>query len=596
MTTLFNFARPPFDSLSAEARQRLAQNLSICYFRAGQVVLNAGDVPPGLYLVIKGTVEESAPHHHFGDYGVDDLFDVRAQFDGRCRHSFTALEDTLCQLIPRHTFLALCEQAPALASYFTANLVERQQQQQEQREQLGQKNLAEFILTRIEPGHLQAPLVVENRLSLLAATEAMVAKGTDCLLYPAPDGSLTLATRKTLLHALTLKGLPLTAPLAVLTPTPLIGLPLGSYLFDALLLMTRHRIKRLVIWQQGEVAGILQLTQVLGLFSTHSHVLTLRIARADSLPALEAVAREQQQLTRSLFGQGIHTAFLMRLIATINEQLIAKAFALLIPPEVQDKVCLLMLGSEGRGEQIQKTDQDNALILPAGLHWPNQQADLAAFSALLERLGYPPCPGQVMVNNPSWVKEVNEWQQEIERACVNAGEADLLWLATLADAHPIAGDRGLLPPVARKLREQLADRQDLLAEMVRPAVAFHAPLTLFGRLERAPDGLDLKRGGLFPLVHGIRMLALEATILETSTLGRIEALVACDRLSASYGANLAEAFRLFIRLRLRSQLKGGDSRVQVSDLSHGERDLLRQALHQVKKFQQWLTLHFRLRQ
>lgn len=595
MTTLFNFARPPFDSLSAEARQRLAQSLSICYFRAGQVVLNAGDVPPGLYLVIKGTVEESAPHHHFGDYGVDDLFDVRAQFDGRCRHSFTALEDTLCQLIPRHTFLALCEQAPALASYFTANLVERQQQQ-EQREQLGQKNLAEFILTRIEPGHLQAPLVVENRLSLLAATEAMVAKGTDCLLYPAPDGSLTLATRKTLLHALTLKGLPLTAPLAVLTPTPLIGLPLGSYLFDALLLMTRHRIKRLVIWQQGEVAGILQLTQVLGLFSTHSHVLTLRIARADSLPALEAVAREQQQLTRSLFGQGIHTAFLMRLIATINEQLIAKAFALVIPPEVQDKVCLLMLGSEGRGEQIQKTDQDNALILPASLHWPNQQADLAAFSALLERLGYPPCPGQVMVNNPSWVKEVNEWQQEIERACVNAGEADLLWLATLADAHPIAGDRGLLPPVARKLREQLADRQDLLAEMVRPAVAFHAPLTLFGRLERAPDGLDLKRGGLFPLVHGIRMLALEATILETSTLGRIEALVACDRLSASYGANLAEAFRLFIRLRLRSQLKGGDSRVQVSELSHGERDLLRQALHQVKKFQQWLTLHFRLRQ
>ncbi|MCH7346941.1 putative nucleotidyltransferase substrate binding domain-containing protein [Aeromonas sp. MR7] len=595
MTTLFNFARPPFDSLSAEARQRLAQSLSICYFRAGQVVLNAGDVPPGLYLVIKGAVEESAPHHHFGDYGVDDLFDVRAQFDGRCRHSFTALEDTLCQLIPRHTFLALCEQAPALASYFTANLVERQQQQ-EQREQLGQKNLAEFILTRIEPGHLQAPLVVENRLSLLAATEAMVAKGTDCLLYPAPDGSLTLATRKTLLHALTLKGLPLTAPLAVLTPTPLIGLPLGSYLFDALLLMTRHRIKRLVIWQQGEVAGILQLTQVLGLFSTHSHVLTLRIARADSQPALEAVAREQQQLTRSLFGQGIHTAFLMKLIATINEQLIAKAFALVIPPEVQERVCLLMLGSEGRGEQIQKTDQDNALILPAGLHWPNQQADLAAFSDLLARLGYPPCPGRVMVNNPAWVKEVNEWQQEIERACVNAGEADLLWLATLADAHPIAGDRGLLPPVARKLREQLADRQDLLAEMVRPAVAFHAPLTLFGRLERAPDGLDLKRGGLFPLVHGIRMLALEATILETSTLGRIEALVACDRLSASYGANLAEAFRLFIRLRLRSQLKGGDSRVLVSELSHGERDLLRQALHQVKKFQQWLTLHFRLRQ
>ena len=595
MTSLFNFARPPFDVLNAEQRERLEQHLSICYFRAGQTVLNAGDAPPGLYLIIKGAVEESATHHHFGDYGVDDLFDVRAQFDGRCRHQFNALEDTLCQLIPHTEFRALCDSNPALAGYFTASLAERQQQQ-EQREQLGQKNLAEFILTRIEPGHLQAPLVVDNRLSLLAATEAMVAKGTDCLLYPAHDGSLTLATRKTLLHALTLKGLPLTAPLAVLTPAPLIGLPLGSYLFDALLLMTRHRIKRLVIWQQGEVMGILQLTQVLGLFSTHSHVLTLRIARADTLPALEAVAREQQQLTRSLFGQGIHTAFLMKLIATINEQLIAKAFSLVIPPEVQDKVCLLMLGSEGRGEQILKTDQDNALILPADLHWPSQQKDLATFSALLEQLGYPPCPGQVMVNNPLWVKEMTQWQSGIEQACLAANETSLLWLATLSDAHPIAGDRNLLPPIARQLREQLADRRDLLAEMVRPAVAFHAPLTLFGRLERSADGLDLKRGGLFPLVHGIRMLALEATIMETSTLGRIEALVAAERLSANYGDNLAEAFRLFIRLRLRSQLKGGESRVQVNELSHGERDLLRQALHQVKKFQQWLTLHFRLRQ
>jgi CBS domain-containing protein len=595
MTILFNFSRPPFDCLGEAARQRLGQSLSICYFRAGQTVLNPGEAPPGLYLVIKGAVEESSTHQSFGDYGEGDLFDVRAQFDGHCRHGFSALEDCLCQLIPRAVFQVLCTDNPDFAHYFTATLTERQREQ-DRRSQLGQQNLAEFILTRIEPCHLQPPLLVESRLSLLAATEAMASQSSDCLLYPAADGSLSLATRKTLLHALTLKGLPLTAPLVVLTPASLIGLAQGSYLFDALLLMTRHRIKRLVIWQGQEVAGILHLTQVLGLFSTHSHVLTLRIARADSQAALEAVAREQQQLTRSLFAQGIHTAFLMRLIATLNEQLIAKAFALVIPAEVQDKVCLLMLGSEGRSEQILKTDQDNALILPASLQWPSQQADLAAFGALLERLGYPPCPGRVMVNNPAWVKEATQWQQAIERACLEASEADLLWLATLADAQPIAGDRSLLPPIAHRLREQLADRPDLLAEMARAAVAFHTPLTLFGRLAQEPEGLDLKRGGLFALVHGIRLLALEAKILETSTLGRIEALVACDRLSSDYGANLAEAFRLFVRLRLRSQLKGGDHRVRVEALSHSERDLLRHALHQVKKFQQWLVLHFRLRQ
>ncbi|MGU5715997.1 putative nucleotidyltransferase substrate binding domain-containing protein [Aeromonas taiwanensis] len=595
MSLLFNFARPPFDCLDDEARQRLGRHLSICYFRAGQTVQSPGDEPEGLYLIIKGAVEESAPHQSFGDYGEGDMFDVRAQFDGRCRHRFAALEDTLCQLIPRSVFLTLCDEHPDVARYFTATLADRQLEQ-ERRGQLGQQNLAEFILTRIAPGHLQAPLIVDGRLSLLAATEAMVAKGTDCLLYPATDGSLSLATRKTLLHALTLKGLPLTTPLAVLTPTPLIGLPLESYLFDALLLMTRHRIKRLVIWQGQEVAGILHLTQVLGLFSAHSHVLTLRIARADSPAALEAVAREQQQLVRSLFAQGIHTLFLMKLIATINEQLIARAFALVIPPEQQEQVCLLMLGSEGRGEQIQKTDQDNALILPDASDWPTREADLAAFSALLVRLGYPPCPGHVMVSNPDWVKEGIQWQGQIERACVRASEEDLLWLATLADAQAIAGERSRLAPVARALRAHLADRPDLLAEMARAAVAFHAPLTLFGRLEQDPEGLDLKRGGLFPLVHGVRVLSLEAGILETSTTGRIDALVAQGRLSSDYGADLAEAFRLFIRLRLRAQLQEGDGRVRVAGLGHGERDLLRHALHRVKKFQQWLTLHFRLRQ
>ncbi|MGL5815033.1 MAG: putative nucleotidyltransferase substrate binding domain-containing protein [Aeromonas sp.] len=594
MSLLFDFTRPPFDCLDAEARHRLGQHLSICYFRAGQTVLRPGEAPPGLYLITKGAVEESGPHQRFGDYGEGDMFDVRAQFDGHCRHRFQALEDSLCQLIPSATFSALCEENPDFARYFTATLSERQREQ-ERRSQLGQQNLAEFILTRIQPHHLQPALQLDRHTSLLAATEAMAARGTDCLLYPASDGSLSLATRKTLLHALTLSGLPLSAPLSLLTPAPLIGLPLDGYLFDALLLMTRHRIKRLVVWQGQEVAGVLHLTQVLGLFSAHSHVLTLRIARVDDPASLEAVAREQQQLIRVLHAQGIHTLFLMRLIATINEQLIAKAFSLVIPTLVQDRICLLMLGSEGRGEQIQKTDQDNALILPAGLHWPDRERDLAAFSALLARLGYPPCPGRVMVNNPAWTREASQWQGDIERACQRASEEDLLWLATLADAQAIAGDRHLLPPLARRLRAALSERPDLLAEMARAAVAFHTPLTLFGRLEQAPEGLDLKRGALFPLVHGLRVLALEAGVLETSTLGRIEALVAQGRLSQDYGANLAEAFRLFIRLRLGSQLKG-ESRVRVESLGHGDRDLLRHALHQVKKFQQWLSIHFRLRQ
>ena len=54
MSTLFNFARPPFDRLDEEARERLSRHLSLCYFRAGDLLLKEGDEPPGLYLISKG--------------------------------------------------------------------------------------------------------------------------------------------------------------------------------------------------------------------------------------------------------------------------------------------------------------------------------------------------------------------------------------------------------------------------------------------------------------------------------------------------------------------------------------------------------------
>ena len=304
MSLLFNFARPPFDCLDEAARQQLGQRLSICYFRAGQTVQSPGRA--------RGPLS-----HHQGAVEVCPIRRSATTARGTCSTSgpsSTVAAATAsppwktpsASSFPRPDFLALCDQHPDIARYFTATLAERQREQ-ERRGQLGQQNLAEFILTRMGPGHLQPALQLDSQTSLLAATEAMVARGTDCLLYPAADGSQSLATRKTLLHALTLRDCPHGAARGA--DPALIGLAQGSYLFDALLLMTRHRIQAPGHLAGGqEVAGILHLTRVLGLFSAHSHVLTLRIARADSPAALEAVAGEQRLIAPCL-PRGIPPSF-----------------------------------------------------------------------------------------------------------------------------------------------------------------------------------------------------------------------------------------------------------------------------------------------
>ncbi|MFA0252824.1 DUF294 nucleotidyltransferase-like domain-containing protein, partial [Vibrio sp. 10N.261.45.A4] len=79
-----------------------------------------------------------------------------------------------------------------------------------------------------------------------------------------------------------------------------------------------------------------------------------------------------------------------------------KAFQLIVPENAQQHCCLLVLGSEGRGEQVLKTDQDNALILEDGFDWPECGQTMDTFTETLLELGYPLCPGKVMVNNPLW--------------------------------------------------------------------------------------------------------------------------------------------------------------------------------------------------
>lgn len=86
-----------------------------------------------------------------------------------------------------------------------------------------------------------------------------------------------------------------------------------------------------------------------------------------------------------------------------------------------------------------------------------------------------------------------------------------------------------------------------------PPVEFDTPLTFFGNI-RDREQLDIKKGGIFPIVHGVRTLALEHRILATNTYRRIEALVEGGQLPEKHGNNLAEALSLFIQLRLRQQM------------------------------------------
>ena len=97
-------------------------------------------------------------------------------------------------------------------------------------------------------------------------------------------------------------------------------------------------------------------------------------------------------------------------------------------------------------------------------------------------------------------------------------------------------------------------------------------------------------------------MALQCRIRETSTLARLDKLVAAGAMDPAFADDLGEAMELFSELRLSRQLaklRGEDEQLEdnhivVQQLSSLERDLLRDALHLVSDFKQRLSRRFHL--
>jgi CBS domain-containing protein len=380
----------------------------------------------------------------------------------------------------------------------------------------------------------------------------------------------------------------------------LVEVKYGDFLFSALLKMTQHHIERVIVTRDGDIVGMLELMDMLSVFSTHSHVIAMRVEQAKTLKELVVAARRLEVLIDSLSGQGVKVVAIMELITTLNRRLMERAFELIFPKRLQSSVCILVLGSEGRGEQILKTDQDNAIIL-------QNEHDREAVLPLLQNLhqalldfGYPPCPGGVMFINDSWINTVDGWVGKVQRWMRSGRPEPMMNMAIFMDAEPVCGNRELFVPVKASWQTEALRSSMTSAWFAKPALQFETPLTFLGKIREDHGTIDIKKGGIFPLVHGVRALAFEYAISECNTLERLDKLHALNVLDDETTQGLKDALLFFLRTRLRQQLEqesdnpGLSQQLKLDSLRSVDRSLLRHALHRVKKFKQLLVNHYHL--
>ncbi|WP_299312099.1 putative nucleotidyltransferase substrate binding domain-containing protein [uncultured Halomonas sp.] len=599
-----DLSQPPFTLLDEAGRERVRQGVDLAYFDRDEIILETGQAGENLFLIHKGEVAEvdttlPAARARIGHYTRGDLFGAISILNGKSRYRFRAEQESLCYLLPRPLFLELCEDFPPFAEFFRQTLAHKARLLTEQRAE-GGVTMAGFMLARVDEC-MREPLLVKASTTIAEAVATINERHADSLLVEG-DAGPGMVTKTDLLNALVVEGRDRESALEGIGSAELITVTRAQYLFEALVVMTRHKVERVVVVEKEAPVGVVELTDVLSYFSSRSYVVSLQVEQAESLEALAAASRRTPELVKALMAQGVKLRFAMGLLAALNGRIMNKAWGFLVDERYHRDSCLMVMGSEGRGEQILKTDQDNGLILADGLEWPDCAEQMQRLTETLIELGYPPCPGNIMVSNPEWVGTVKQWHVRIARWAEKRDGDSLMKLAIMLDSHAVAGNPALLDRVRDELFARCAGDELLLSYFARTILRFSTPLTLFGSLKRPQHGIDIKKGGIFPIVHGVRVMALERRIRPTSTLERLDALAADGRLEPRFAEDLGEALSLFTELRLKQQLarlEGDDEerspdRVVVQELSSLERDLLREALHIVKDFKQRLSHRFHL--
>lgn len=353
--------------------------------------------------------------------------------------------------------------------------------------------------------------------------------------------------------------------LGALMSAPVEWVAPDALLYRAMARMDRRRIRHLAVLDDAErPIGMVTARALLRLRAGPALAIGDAVELADNAAALRAVHDGLPALARGLRAEGIGAAEICGVISAITRDITARTARLAEAAMAAEgrgpapgPWCLLVLGSAGRGESLLAPDQDNAAIVgEAGaaeidgwfLHWAER------LNGLLDDAGIPLCKGGVMVRNRAWRHSVPDWDRQTG-TWVGAphGEA-LLNVDIFFDATPVAGDRALATAVSGPARRRAASSPAFLRLLAEHALSWRPPLGLFGRLRLENGRLDLKKGGLLPIVTAARVIGLAVASTSTGTGGRLQAAADAGRIGADNAADLERARQTFVEALLGQQL------------------------------------------
>ncbi|SHK17831.1 putative nucleotidyltransferase substrate binding domain-containing protein [Thermocrinis minervae] len=596
----------PFKNLPQEEIRRVVYNLCVRYYRASEEIFRKGSTPTEHLLILrKGAlvVEENDQILQLLHEG--DVFVLPSK---PLDFSVKAKEDSVVFFLQKGIFLNLLQKYSSFVEYFTEEVSKKIQRALPKVD----PSIDKLFSIRVTDLNYEKPILVDKDTDIGQVLKFVAQSELGSVIVDL-KGQYGIITDRDLIKLLAKEPEAKRLTAKDVCSTPLIGVNKEASLFQAILLMAKHGIRRVAIYDNDKPIGLLDDRSIITYQTKNIISLTQQIDKAKTLEDLRYAYTLARESYVDFIMRGIDPQMLGLYISEINDRIMKRTVLITIQEmEVEPLVpySIMVLGSEGRREQNLGTDQDNALVY---LEEPLLDVDIKRYFEEFSRLyiknllsvGFPECPGKVMLSYPDWRKNFNEWTKAITSWIEKPEEKNMINLSILLDARSVFGDQIIVERLKNTIFQRVEEFPRVLSFLSLSAVKFKPPLGFLGSLvvEKSGDHrgeLDLKKGGIFPIMHGVRVLSLEYKVEDLNTFDRINRLQEKGVLSKDMARDLTESYRFLLSLRFRSQArkvlmgKNPDNYVNPDELSKVEKSLLKEIFRTVERFQDFIREHYKL--
>ncbi|MFC3879551.1 DUF294 nucleotidyltransferase-like domain-containing protein [Algoriphagus namhaensis] len=627
---------PPFSFLSEEDLEQVASEVQVSYFAKDELLFRQGQPAEAHFFVLKeGSIvllEEKGERSEIKEVCDEgDVFGVLALLGERPYVlSARSDEESLVYCIPVSTFREILDRNGKVAMYFAAGFAAGQVVVRASTVPAG-KPKAMFrnesrdhslliFSDESQVKYSKEVLTCPVELSIRDAAQQMTEKQVSSIVIVDDEKfPLGIVTDKDLRAKVLARGFSSQEKIARIMSSPVLTRKPESDFSELYLTMIKNRLHHLILTEDGTpqspVKGILSDHDVLLSMGNSPAVLIHGLMNTFDPKEMHGIRDRAEDMLRYYLENEVAMDFVASVMTEVNDVIIRQAvskakqdLAKDFPGFDQLKFCFLSLGSEGREEQLLRTDQDNAIVYQDVSEAQKEQAQeyfLKLGTAIVEVLltcGFASCPGNIMASNPEWVQPLSQWKKYFSDWILTPTNKALTSASIFFDFRRIVGSAELEEQMSQHIHEEIQKKQVFLSFLAKNALMNPPPLGFFKGFMVEKSGehknqFDIKARAMMPLADLARLLVLSHGLVGVNnTFKRFEKLAELEPKNASLYQEAGEAYEILMRMRALEGLKNKSSGrfIQPDSLGKLQRQLLKSTFSPISDLQELAEVRFQV--